>query len=215
MQKCEGPLKPKKASFLSNSFKLNMLSIYYIQDNVTRCGEYWSVLTFKKFILYFLDSPVVKNQPANARDTALSLVWDSTCWEAAEPMSHNCQAHALEPMLWSPCSGAHKLQLLKPTCSRAHALQQGYVCAQSCQILCDPMGCSPPVSSAHGIFQARIPGWVAISYSRGSSWPRDWTCIPSTAGGFFTAEPPGKPHGGIYCAYHHLCIKSSTYPQNF
>ena len=34
---------------------------------------------------------------------------------------------------------------------------------------------SPPGSSVHGILQARILGWVAISFSRGSSWPRDWT----------------------------------------
>ena len=38
--------------------------------------------------------------------------------------------------------------------------------------------CSPPGSSAHGILQARILEWVAISYSKGSSWPRDWTCVP-------------------------------------
>ena len=38
--------------------------------------------------------------------------------------------------------------------------------AQSCLILCDPMDCSPPGFSVHGIFQARIPEWVAISYSR-------------------------------------------------
>ena len=44
-----------------------------------------------------------------------------------------------------------------------------------CPILCDPIDCSPPGSSVHGIFQARILEWVAISYSRGSSQPRDWT----------------------------------------
>ena len=49
---------------------------------------------------------------------------------------------------------------------------------QSCLTLCDPMDCSPPGSSVHEIFQARILQWVAISYSRGSSWPRDQTCIP-------------------------------------
>ena len=38
------------------------------------------------------------------------------------------------------------------------------------------MDYSPPDSSVHGILQARIPAWVAISYSRESSWPRDWTC---------------------------------------
>ena len=45
---------------------------------------------------------------------------------------------------------------------------------------CDPMDCSPPGSSAHGILQARILEWVAISSSRGSSWPRDWNCISCT-----------------------------------
>jgi len=38
--------------------------------------------------------------------------------------------------------------------------------AQSCLTLCDPVGCSPPGSSVHGIFQVRILEWVAISYSR-------------------------------------------------
>ena len=41
--------------------------------------------------------------------------------------------------------------------------------AQSCPTLCDPMDCSPPGSSVHGILQARILEWVAISFSRGSS----------------------------------------------
>ena len=47
-------------------------------------------------------------------------------------------------------------------------------------LLYDPMDCSPPGSSAHCILQARILWWVAISSSRGSSWPRDWTCISCT-----------------------------------
>ena len=42
---------------------------------------------------------------------------------------------------------------------------------------CEPMDCSLPGSSVHGILQARILEWVAISFSRGSSWPGDWTCI--------------------------------------
>ena len=40
---------------------------------------------------------------------------------------------------------------------------------QACRTLCDPMDCSPPGSSVHGIFQARIMEWVAISFSR-ESW---------------------------------------------
>ena len=51
-------------------------------------------------------------------------------------------------------------------------------CTQLHPTLCDPVGCSPPGSSVHGISQARILGWVAISFSRGSSWPRDGTLIP-------------------------------------
>ena len=49
--------------------------------------------------------------------------------------------------------------------------------AKLCSTLCDPMDCLPPGSSVLGISQARILEWVAISFSRGSSWPRDWTCI--------------------------------------
>ena len=48
---------------------------------------------------------------------------------------------------------------------------------QFCPALCNPMDCSSPVSSVHGIFQARILEWVAISYSRESSRPMDWTCL--------------------------------------
>ena len=53
-------------------------------------------------------------------------------------------------------------------------------------------GLSPPGSSIHGILQARILEWVDISFSRGSSQPRDRTCVSCTAGRFFTTEPPGK-----------------------
>ena len=51
------------------------------------------------------------------------------------------------------------------------------VCVQSCLNLCDSIDCSPLGSSVHGIFQARIPEWVAISHSRESSWLRDRTHI--------------------------------------
>ena len=49
--------------------------------------------------------------------------------------------------------------------------------AQLCPTLCNPMDCGPPGSSVHGIFQARILEWVAISFSRGSSQPRDQTLV--------------------------------------
>ena len=56
---------------------------------------------------------------------------------------------------------------------------------QSCLILCDPIDRSLPGSSVHRILQARILEWVAIPFSRGSSWPKDWTQV-CTAGRFFT-----------------------------
>ena len=49
--------------------------------------------------------------------------------------------------------------------------------AQSCPTLCDPMDCSLSGSSIHGIFQARVLEWVAISFSRESSRPRDRTQV--------------------------------------
>ena len=52
-----------------------------------------------------------------------------------------------------------------------------FVCAQSYLTLCDPMDCSLPGSSVHGILQARILEWAAISFSQGSSQPGDWTCV--------------------------------------
>ena len=48
---------------------------------------------------------------------------------------------------------------------------------QSSLTLCDPMDCSPPGSSVHGVLQARILEWVAISFSRASSRPRNRTCV--------------------------------------
>ena len=58
--------------------------------------------------------------------------------------------------------------------------------AQSCPILCDPMDYDLPSSSVHGILQARVLEWVAISFSRGSSWPRDWTWVSHILGRCFT-----------------------------
>ena len=58
--------------------------------------------------------------------------------------------------------------------------------AQSCPTLCHPMDCSPPCSSVHGIIQARILEWIAISFSRRSSHPRYWSQVPCIAGRLFT-----------------------------
>ena len=59
---------------------------------------------------------------------------------------------------------------------------------QSRLTLHNPMDYRPPGSSVHEILQAKTLDWVAIPFSRGSSWLRDWTQISHTAGSFFTVR---------------------------
>ena len=82
--------------------------------------------------------------------------------------------------------------------------------AKSCLTLCDPLDCSPPVSSVHGILQARILKWISISSFRGSSRPRNQTsisCISCITGGFFNPlSHQGSPWaGGDVYACSDLC----------
>ena len=58
--------------------------------------------------------------------------------------------------------------------------------AQSCLTLCDPVDCNLLGFSVHGILQARILEWIAISFSRGSSWPRDQTRVSRIGGRRFS-----------------------------
>ena len=66
--------------------------------------------------------------------------------------------------------------------------------AQLSLTLCNPIDSCPP-GSVHGILQARILEWVVISFSKGSSWPRDWTRASYIAGRFFTAWTTWEAHG--------------------
>ena len=88
---------------------------------------------------------------------------------------------------------------------------QKVLVAQLCPTLCNPMDCILPGSSVHGILQTRILKCIAIPSSKGSSWPRDWTQVSCTAGGFFTVwttrEPlnPGcmlKSSGELFKKHH-------------
>ena len=65
------------------------------------------------------------------------------------------------------------------------------VSPQSCPTFCNPLDCTPPGFSVHGILQARKPEWVAMSSSRGSSWPRDQIWASCIAGRFFTIWTTG------------------------
>ena len=69
------------------------------------------------------------------------------------------------------------------------------------QLFCNMMDCSPPGSSVHEIFQARILEWVAISSARGSSWPRDPAGSPVSPVlqvDSLPAKPRGKPCNTVY-----------------
>ena len=68
-----------------------------------------------------------------------------------------------------------------------------FMSAQSCPTVCDHMDCSLPGSSVRGIFQVRVLEWVTISFSRGSSRPRDRTGSPTLQAHALPSEPPGKP----------------------
>ena len=80
--------------------------------------------------------------------------------------------------------------------------------AQSSLTLCNPMDCSLSGSSVHGILQAGILEWVAIPFSRRSSWPRDCTGSPTLQVDSLPSELPGKPH---------IAVKShvNLYVRNF
>ena len=65
---------------------------------------------------------------------------------------------------------------------------------QLCPTLCDPVDCSPPDSSVHGILQTRLLEWVTIPFSRGSSQPRDQTQVFCIAGRFLLSETSEKPN---------------------
>ena len=81
-------------------------------------------------------------------------------------------------------------------------------CVCACSVVSDSLQhhglYSLPGSSIHGMSQARILKWAAISFSRGCSWFRDWTRVSCLAGVFFTIGPPGKPADGSWI----ICVVS-------
>ena len=114
------------------------------------------------------------------------------CWPTPLPETPG-HSRASLGLLWGPAPFSWVLVKPGSVCLLPPFLSE--VASVLLLTLCHPMDCSLPGSPVNGILQARILEWVAISFSRGSSWYRDWTpisCDSCIAGSFFTAEP-GKP----------------------
>ena len=95
------------------------------------------------------------------------------------PLQYSCLEDSVDRgAWWATVMGLQSQALL----SNSHA----HVVTKSCPTLCDPIDYSLPGSSVHGIVQARVLEWVAISFSRGASQLKNRTQVSCTAGRFFT-----------------------------
>ena len=125
---------------------------------------------------------------------SLEYSWFTTLLASGVHQSKSVRHIAISTLIFRFFSSYFKIELHPPRSDPVHDT----VCChclvvQSCLTLCDPVDCSPPGSSVHGILQARILEWGAMPSSRGSARPTDWTHISWVAGRFFTTEPSGKP----------------------
>ena len=128
-----------------------------------------------------------QNFPPNSHSLGSWLPFScATTWDETKKQTERDKkritpaASSIIPNL--PCSPSSHLILTTPGCAQL----------LNCVQLCNPKDCSLPGSSVHGILQASMLEWVAISFSRGSSQPRDQTnpCLvsPELVGGFFTTS---------------------------
>ena len=100
-----------------------------------------------------------------------------------QPTLCPCGLEAKRPQL---CSRGNFQHIFTLTAREVWKCESESEVAQSCPTLCDPMACSLPGSSIHGIFQARVLEWGAIAFSRGSSRPRDRSQVSRIADRCFT-----------------------------
>ena len=162
-----------------------------IVDNCEISRKSWVWVLITSFGASLVLAQMVKNQPGMQETQALSL-GPKDPLEKAMATHSSIPAWILEFRIvrteelggtWGREESDKTEQLIHST----HTPLSVVLVTQSCPTLCDPMDCSPPGSSVHGILQARILEWAAISFSRGSSQPRDWTQVSHITGRFFTS----------------------------
>ena len=116
------------------------------------------------------------NPPSWNLHEAIEFVWLDYC---CVPSIYVSAKHTVDTQ-WTTVEWMIKLWNMNEGLS-AYSVWMSEV-SQSCPTLCDPLNCSLPGYSVHGILQARILEWVAISFSRGSSWSRDQTWVSCVTG---------------------------------
>ena len=104
------------------------------------------------------------------------LIWHILVWETQDLQDYNNKLNLIIPNAKSLCN------FIGVTMQQLNTPKNPFCCcclvSKLCLTLCDPMNCSPPGFSVHGIFQGRILEWVVFSsFSWGSSWPRNQTHV--------------------------------------
>ena len=138
--------------------------------------------------------------------------WWRPSWQAVDQLLM-CPHMAFPGCLctWEGSSGALPVLVRALTASKGFLSKASLPYSLNHVHLCDLMDYSPRGSSVHGILQARILKLVALLFSRGSSWPSDWTQVSRIAGSFFNVQAllyflpkshlPIPPHWGLGCQH--------------
>ena len=115
-----------------------------------------------------------------------------------------------------PCPKLNKWinQSLWPEGGGFLSVKMKVLVAQTGPTLWNPVDCDPPASSVRGILQARILEWVAILFSRGSSWPKDWTQFSCIASRFFTIRATAAAAKSLQLCPT-LCDPTDSCPPDF
>ena len=117
---------------------------------------------------------LITSTAAKVTEPPSSLIWNTEKWSNSvmrQTEAWTLKSNSMRPNTWLATHKLHEVKVLV---------------VQLCLTLCDPMDCSLPGSSVHGILQARILEYVAIPFCKGSSQPRDQTQVSCIASGFFT-----------------------------
>ena len=140
----------------------------------------WEVLSQVLFGEYWLCGLVLYINLFMLHTLVLTLIWTLSNWRVIlnKLFSHHTKYSVKNSVITN--------HIVK--------LQARQAITQSCPTLCNPMDCSLPGFSVHGVFQARVLEWVAISFSRGSSCPRDPTQVFCIAGRRFTLWATKEAH---------------------